>query len=347
VGHIVEDARHIRRHLTTGIEGGLVMSNLSRFAWIGLAAALLPAVASAQDYPNRPIKLIVPFPAGGPADTIARVYGQRIQEITGQTVIIDNRGGAGGMTGVDAVAKSEPNGYTIGISSPGALAINPAAGAPMPYNVEKDLRPVSLIVRVPEILVLAPNTKATTIAELLALSKAQPINFASTGSGSMPHLAAELFKLKSGVVSVHVPYRGAAPAVNDLLGSQVQWMFADIPVLLPHVKAGTFKALGIGSTKRSPALPDLKTMGELGLPDVLADNWYGVIVPIATPPDIVAKLNRIVNDAAKSKDVIEKLGIQGVDAEGSTPEVFAKMLSDETKKWAEVIKATGIKLDQQ
>ncbi|MDQ8730293.1 tripartite tricarboxylate transporter substrate binding protein [Bradyrhizobium sp. LHD-71] len=321
------------------------MLKLSRLAWLCLAAVLLPAMGFAQDYPTRPIKLIVPFPAGGPADTIARVYAQRMQELLGQPVIIDNRGGAGGITGVDAVAKAEPNGYTIGISSPGALAINPSAQTSMPYNVQKDLAPIGLVVRVPEILVVAPNVKASTVAELLALSKAQDINFASTGAGSMPHLAAELFKLKSGVKSQHVPYRGAAPAVNDLLGSQVQWMFADIPVLLPHVKAGTFKALGIGSTKRSPALPDLKTFAEQGLPDVLADNWYGLIAPAGTPKDIIAKLNRAANEAAKSKDVIDKLAVQGVDAEGSTPEAFAKMIDDETKKWGEVIRASGVKLE--
>jgi tripartite-type tricarboxylate transporter receptor subunit TctC len=323
------------------------MSKLSRFAWLCLIAVLLlPAMALAQDFPSRPIKLIVPFPAGGPADTIARVYAERMQAILGQPVIIDNRSGAGGITGVDAVAKAEPNGYTIGISSPGALAINPSFQTNMPYSVQKDLKPISLVVRVPEILVVAPNVKAATVAELLALSKAQDLNFASTGAGSMPHLAAELFKLKSGVKAQHVPYRGAAPAVNDLLGSQVQWMFADIPVLLPHVKAGTFKALGIGSTRRSPSLPDLKTFAEQGLPDVLADNWYGLIAPVATPPDVIARLNKVANEAARSKDVIDKLAVQGVDAEGSTPEVFAKMIEDETKKWGEVIRATGLKLDQ-
>jgi tripartite-type tricarboxylate transporter receptor subunit TctC len=305
----------------------------------------MTSASLAQDYPNRAIKLIVPFPAGGPADTIARVYAQRMQEIMGHPVVIDNRGGAGGITGVDAVAKAEPNGYTLGISSPGALAINPSVQTHMPYNVQKDLAPISLAVRVPEVLVVAPNVKATSVAELLALSKSQQINFASTGAGSMPHLAAELFKLKSGVVAQHVPYRGAAPAVNDLLGNQVQWMFADIPVLLPHIKAGTFKAIGLGSTKRSAALPDLKTFVEQGLPEVLADNWYGIIAPAATPPAILAKLNQVVNEAAKSKDVIEKLGVQGVDAEGSTQEVFRQMIVDETKKWGDVIRATGIKLD--
>lgn len=322
------------------------MLKLSRFAWLGLVAVLLPTMSSAQDFPNRAIKLIVPFPAGGPADTIARIYAERMQAILGQPVIVESRSGAGGITGVDAVAKAEPNGYTIGISSPGAMAINPSVQTNMPYNVQKDLKPISLVVRVPEIMVLAPNVKASTVAELLALSKAQDINFASTGAGSMPHLAAELFKLKSGVKAQHVPYRGAAPAVNDLLGNQVQWMFADIPVLLPHVKAGTFKALGIGSTKRSGALPDLKTFAEQGLPDVLADNWYGLIAPAATPADVIAKLNRAANEAAKSKDVIEKLAVQGVDAEGSTQEEFAKMIVDETKKWGDVIRATGIKLDQ-
>jgi tripartite-type tricarboxylate transporter receptor subunit TctC len=333
--------------MTSVKKGDLKMSKLSRFAWLCLVAVLLlPVMAFAQDFPTRPIKLIVPFPAGGPADTIARVYAQRMQEILGHPVIIDNRGGAGGITGVDAVAKAEPNGYTIGISSPGALAINPSVQTNMPYNVQKDLRPISLAVRVPEILVVAPNVKASTVAELLALSKAQDLNFASTGAGSMPHLAAELFKLKSGVKSQHVPYRGAAPAVNDLLGNQVQWMFADIPVLLPHVKAGTFEAIGLGSTKRSPALPDLHTFAEQGLPDVLADNWYGFLAPIGTPPDIITKLNKVINEASKSKDVIEKLAVQGVDAEGSTPEAFAKMIEDETKKWGDVIRATGIKLDQ-
>lgn len=328
------------------------MFALSRRLALGFVAASLMTSASlmssasfAQDYPTRSIKLIVPFPAGGPADTIARVYAQRMQEIMGHPVVIDNRGGAGGMTGVDAVAKAEPNGYTLGISSPGALAINPSAQTHMPYNVQKDLAPVSLVVRVPEVLVVAPNVKATSVAELLALSKSQQLNFASTGAGSMPHLAAELFKLKSGVVAQHIPYRGAAPAVNDLLGNQVQWMFADIPVLLPHIKAGTFKAIGLGSTKRSAALPELKTFVEQGLPDVLADNWYGIIAPAATPPAILAKLNQVINEAAKSKDVIEKLGVQGVDAEGSTQEVFKKMIVDETKKWGDVIRATGIKLD--
>ncbi len=242
------------------------MLKLSRFAWLGLVAVLLPTAAFAQDFPNAADQADRSVP-GGRACGHDRAHLCRAHAGDSRPAgDRRNRSGAGGITGVDAVAKAEPNGYTIGISSPGALAINPSVQTNMPYNVQKDLKPISLVVRVPEILVVAPNVKASTVEELLALSKAQDINFASTGAGSMPHLAAELFKLKSGVKSQHVPYRGAAPAVNDLLGSQVQWMFADIPVLLPHVKAGTFKALGIGSTKRSPALPDLKTFAEQGLP---------------------------------------------------------------------------------
>ena len=323
------------------------MFAVSRRLALGLfAASLMTSASVAQDYPTRAIKLVVPFPAGGPADTIARTVGARMHELLGQPVIIENKSGAGGMTGVDSVAKAEPDGYTIGISSPGALAINPAALSTMPYNVQKDLAPISLVVRVPEILVVASNVKATSIPELVALSKKESINFASTGAGSMPHLAAELFKLKSGAQSVHIPYRGAAPAVNDLLGNQVQWMFADIPVLLPHVQAGTFKALGIGSSKRSPALPNLKTMPEQGLPDVLAENWYGFIAPAKTPPAILAKLNKVTNDAVTTKGVIDKLAAQGADAEGSSAEAFGKMISDETRKWSEVMKAANIKLDQ-
>lgn len=321
------------------------MSKLTRFAWLALVAVFLPTTGFAQDFPTRPIKLIVPFPAGGPADTIARTVGHRMSETLGQPVVVENRSGAGGITGVDAVAKAEPNGYTIGISSPGAMAINPNIQPNMPYKVEKDLKPISLVVKVPEILVVASKVKAKTIAELVELSKKESINFASTGTGGMPHLAAELFILRSGAKSVHIPYRGAAPAVNDLLGNQVQWMFADIPVLLPHVQAGTFTALGIGSTKRSPALPDLKTMAEQGLPDVLAENWYGFIAPAGTPDAIVEKLNRATNEAVRDKGVIDKLAAQGADAEGSTSEEFGKLIASETKRWGDVIKASGVKLE--
>jgi tripartite-type tricarboxylate transporter receptor subunit TctC len=217
----------------------------------------------------------------------------------------------------------------------------------MPYNVQKDLAPVSLVVRVPEMVVVGSKVPAKTLPEFIAYAKEKngALNFGSTGPGGMPHLAAELLLLKAGIKATHVPYKGAAPAVNDLLGNQIDFMFADMPILLPHVKAGTFAALAIGSTKRSPALPDLKTTVEQGFPDVLADNWYGMIVPAATPPAIIAKLNTVVNQALKDQGVIDKLALQGITAEGSTPEALAALIASETKRWGDVIRQAGIKIE--
>lgn len=312
------------------------------------AAVIAPALARADDYPARPIKLINPFPAGGPADIIARTIGQRMQEILGQPIVVESRAGAGGVTGVDFVAKSQPDGYTIGISSPGALAINPSFQSNMPYNVQKDLAPISLVVRVPEILVVGSAVPAKTLPDFIAYAKqkdGQGVNFGSTGPGGMPHLAAELLMLKAGFKATHLPYKGAAPAVNDLLGNQFQFMFADIPILMPQVKAGNFTALAIGSNKRSPALPDLKTTVEQGFPDVLADNWYGFIAPAATPPAILAKLTKATNEALKDKGVIDKLALQGANVEGSTPEELAALIASETKRWGDVIKQANLKLE--
>ena len=314
----------------------------------GTAALVAPTLARAEDYPARPIKLINPFPAGGPADIIARTIGQRMQEILGQPIVVESRAGAGGVTGVDFVAKSQPDGYTIGISSPGALAINPSFQTNMPYNVQKDLAPISLVVRVPEILVVGSAVPAKTLPDFIAYAKqknGQGVNFGSTGPGGMPHLAAELLMLKAGFKATHLPYKGAAPAVNDLLGNQFQFMFADIPILMPQVKAGNFTALAIGSTKRSPALPDLKTTVEQGFPDVLADNWYGFIAPAATPPAILEKLNKATNEALKDKGVIDKLALQGANVEGSTPEQLAALIASETKRWGDVIKQANLKLE--
>src|SRR6266581_3297793 len=216
-----------------------------------LLPVLLPTLASAQEFPTKPIKLIVPFPAGGPNDIIARIIGQRMSEMMKQPIVIDNRGGQGGTLGTDAVAKANPDGYTIGIVNAGALAINQSMEK-VPYDVAKDFAPVTLVVTVPEMLVVAGNVPAKNMSELVALAKAHPgkLNFASTGPGSLPHLAGELFKLTADIDIVHVPYRGAAPAVNDLLGQQVQMVFLDLPVLLPQVSAGKLKPIAIGSKER-------------------------------------------------------------------------------------------------
>jgi len=314
-----------------------------------IGGMLLPGAVAAQTYPSRPIKLVVPFPPGGPNDIIARVVAQRMSELFGQTVVIDNRGGAGGVVGTEAIAKAAPDGYTIGIASAGAIAISASLVERVPYDSTKDLTAITLVASVPELLVVPAGLNVNSFAELVAMINAKPgqMNFASTGPGSMPHLAGELLKINGKLNIVHVPYRGAAPAVNDLLGGQVQMMFADIPVLLPHVQAGKLKALAIASKARSPSLPDVKTLGELGLANVDAENWYGMVGPAKMPADIIAKLNAVTVEALKSPDVIQKLSPQGANLVGNKPEEFAVFIKSEIAKWAKVVEASGAKQQQQ
>jgi tripartite-type tricarboxylate transporter receptor subunit TctC len=306
---------------------------------IGLSVLLLPDLAAAQDFPNKPIRLIVPFPAGGPNDIIARVIGQRMSELTRQPVLIDNRGGQAGVLGTDAVAKANPDGYTIGIVSASALAISPTMEK-VPYDVSRDFAPVTLVVTVPEMLVVAGNVPARNMAELVALAKAQPgkLNFASAGVGGLPHLAGELFKLTAKIDVVHVPYRGAAPAINDLLGQQVQMAFLDLPVLLPHIKAGTLHPIALGALERVPTAPGVPTTAEVGMPDLLIENWYGMVAPAKTPETIVVALNRIANAAMADPSVKEKLADQGLTLAGDSPEHFRGFIDNEARKWAKVIK---------
>jgi tripartite-type tricarboxylate transporter receptor subunit TctC len=287
--------------------------------------------------------LIVPFPAGGPNDIIARVIGQRMSELIKQPVVIDNRGGQGGVLGTDVVAKSAPDGYTIGIVSAGALVISPSMEK-VAYDTRTDLAPVTLVATVPEMLVVATSVPAKTVSELIALAKAQPgkLNFASSGPGSLPHLAGELFKLTAKIDIVHVPYRGAAPAVNDLLGQQVQMTFLDLPVLLPQIKAGALRPIAMGSADRAPTAPDVPTTAELGLPELRIENWYGMVAPKGTPDTVIATLNRITCEAMADPAVRDKLATQGATLIGDTPEHFRGFIDTEIKKWADVIKDAGI-----
>jgi tripartite-type tricarboxylate transporter receptor subunit TctC len=309
----------------------------------GLSVLLWPALAAAQDFPSKPIRLIVPFPAGGPNDIIARVVGQRMSELIRQPVLIDNRGGQAGVLGTDAVAKANPDGYTIGITSASSLAISPSMEK-VPYDARKDFAPVTLVVTVPEMLVVASNVPAKNMDELVALAKAQPgkLNFASAGVGGLPHLAGELLKLTAKIDIVHVPYRGAAPAINDLLGQQVQMTFLDLPVILPHIKAGTLRPIALGARARVPTAPDVPTTAEVGMPDLLIENWYGMIAPAKTPEQIVATLNRIANQAMADPGVKQKLADQGLTVAGDTPEHFRGFIETETAKWAKVIKDAGV-----
>src|SRR5215471_12538558 len=310
-----------------------------------LCAAALPAYA--QDYPAKPIRLVVPFPPGGPTDIIGRVVGQKMQDLLGQLIIIDNRPGAGGALGTDNVAKSEPDGYAIAIASAGALAISTALQEKILYDPLNDLAAITLVARVPEVLVASTTVPVANVGELVALAKAKPgtINYGSTGPGSMPHLAGELFRSSAQIDIVHVPYRGAAPAVNDLVGHQVHVMFLDLPALLPHIQAGAIKPLAVGSRQRVTSLPDVPTMTENGYPQIEADNWYGMVAPARTPHAIVTKLNAAAIAAMKAPEVQEKLASQGAILIGNTPEEFASYIRSEIQKWARVVQAAGIKVN--
>ena len=315
---------------------------------ISLAFALLwPAVAAAEDFPTRAIRLIVPFPPGGPNDIIARMVGQRMSEIAGQPVIVDNRGGQAGVIGTDAVAKAAPDGYTIAITSQSSVAISPTMEK-IAYDPQKDLAPVTLVAAVPEMLVVATDVPAKNMEELVALAKAQPgkLNFASAGVGGLPHLAGELFKLTAKIDIVHVPYRGAALAINDLLGQQVQMVFLDLPVILPQIQAGKLKPIALGAPQRAPTAPDVPTTAEVGMPDLLIENWYGMIAPAGTPEKIVATLNRVTNEAMNDPSVKQKLADQGLTVAGDSPAQFRDFIDSETKKWARGIKDGGVPIEK-
>ena len=311
---------------------------------VGLLVGALDA--HAQDYPNRTIKFVVPFPAGGPADTISRILTDKMAGLIGQSMVIENRAGAGGLTGIASVAKAEPDGYTLAIAPSSGLAMNVNLRENMPFHPLKDLALITQIVSVPEILVVNEKVPVNTLAELVSVAKAQPgkLVFASTGLGGMPHLAMELLKLTAQIDLVHVPYTGAAPAVNDLLGGHVQMMFADVPVLLGSIQSGKLRALAIGSKTRLPSLPLVATTAELGMPQVEADNWYGLVAPIATPQAIIAKIHSAATQALHSAEVRDKLAAQGAIAVGNSAAEFSSYVKSEIERWGGVIAATGIKL---
>ncbi len=308
--------------------------------------ALAGAVGTGR-YPTKPIRLVVPFPPGGATDILARNVAQKLTEAWGQQVIVDNRPGAGGNIGSELVAKSAPDGYTLVMGTVGTHAINASLYAKMPYDHVKDFVPVILVAGVPNVLVVNPSVPVNSVAELIAYAKANPgkLNFASSGNGTSIHLSGELFKVMAGVQITHIPYKGSAPALQDLLGGQVQLMFDNLPPSLPLIKAGKLRALAVTSATRAAALPDVPTMAEAGLPGFEASSWFGVLAPAGTPPAIVAKLNAEIGKWLASPDAKEKLLAQGANAAGGTPEDFAKHIQAETAKWAKVVKESGAKVD--
>ena len=317
------------------------------FSLLFAALVAMATCAAAQTYPTKPIRLVVPFPPAGTTDILAREVGQRLSEVLGQPVVIDNRPGAAGNIGSDLVAKAAPDGYTLLMCTVSSHAINPGLYSKLPYDHIKDFAPIALVARVPNVLEVTPSLPVKTVADLIKLAKEKPgqINFASSGSGTSIHLSGELFKTMAGVDMVHVPYKGSAPALVDLVGGQVQVMFDNLPSSLQQIKAGKLRAVAVTSAQRAPALPDVPTIAESGLPGFEATSWFGVLAPARTPPEIIKRLNAEIDKWLQSPEAKEKLLAQGALPAGGSPEEFAAYIRAETDKWAKVIKASGAKVD--
>ena len=310
-----------------------------------LVAAATPVIA--QQYPAKAVRMIVGFPAGGTSDIMARLTGQKLSEAWGQTFIIDNRPGAGGNIGTELVAKSAPDGYTLLVSPGSTLTSNPAVYSKVPFDTVRDFAPVTIIAGVPNALVVHPSVPVNNVKELIALAKSRPgqLAYASTGAGQSTHLSAELLKLSAGINMIHVPYKGSAPALTDIVAGQVSVMFDNLPSCLPFIKSGRLKPLAVSSATRSRALPGLPTVAESGVPGFDVTVWFAVLAPAATPRDIVNRLNAEIIKAIKTPDMRERLAQQGAEPVGNTPEDFATVIKRDLAKWAKVVKDAGIKLD--
>jgi len=311
----------------------------------GASLGLAP-FAAAQAWPAKPVRVIVHFPPGGPTDLVARALSQRLTETWKQQVLVENRPGAGGVLGVELVLRSPADGYTLLFGTGGSLALAPAL-TKLPYDVFTDLAPVTLVVVNPQILVVHPSMPVRTIPELIKLAKSRPglINYASVGPGSPNHMGMELLKSMAGIDMVHIPYKGTAPAMADVIGGQVSLMFNSMPAVLPHIKTGRLRAIAVGSAKRSPAAPDVPTVSETpGLQDFQYTTWYALLAPLATPKEIINRINADSVKALSQPEMITFLGSQGAEAAPTTPEGLAKFMRAEYDGWMKVIKAANIKL---
>jgi tripartite-type tricarboxylate transporter receptor subunit TctC len=322
----------------------------SRRSFLQLTAAMLAArslPASSQQYPARALRIIVPFPPGGPTDIVARPLAIRLSDALGQSVVIDNRGGAGGNVGADVVAKSPADGYTLLMGTVGTQAINGSLYKKMPFDPVKDFVPISQVASAPVLLVANPKVPVNSVRELIAMAKQNPgaLNYGTAGSGSPGHLSGELFKTMAGVNLTHVPYRGSAPAITDLLGGQIQLMFDPIQSPLQHVKAGTLKALGVSSSKRSPLLPDVPTIAESGVPDYETTAWWGIFAPAQTPPAIVERLHDEISKIVRSDFYHQQLASLGAEQVTASAQAFDQFVKQETAKWAKVVRESGATVD--
>jgi len=315
---------------------------------LAAAALAVPAtaqLAQAQDFPTRPVRIVVAFPPGGPTDFVGRLVADKMTAELGQRVYIDNKPGANGTLGGGDIAKSDPDGYSLFLTTSGAVTVSPHIMPNIPYDALRDFAPVALVTKVTEVLVVTPKLGIKTVKELVALAKEKPgtIPFASTGIGSPPHLTQILLDKSAGVQFLHVPYRGAAPALTDLLGGQVEVLVADMPVLIAQIQAGSLVPLGVASDKRDAVLPDVPTFAEQGYPNTNASNWYALLAPAKTPPAVVAKLNKAVNDALNDPEVHDKLVKTGATPVGGTPESLGTFMKAEYDKWGRVVQENNIK----
>jgi len=308
------------------------------------ACALLSGHAAAQSFPTKPVRMIVAFPPGGATDIVARIVSQKLSEMWGQQVLVDNRGGAAGTIGTDLMAKSPPDGYNLFMATMGNLTANTVLYHNLPFDVERDLAPVTLVVKVHFVMVAYPSFPPKNVQELIALAKAKPgeINYASSGAGGAPHLGGELFKSMAGVDLTHVPYKGSGPSFADLLGGQVSLTIDSLAQALPYIKSGRLRALAVTGSRRAPMLPDVPTVAESGVPGYELTNWFGLVTRAGTPREIINRVNANVVKVLQMPDVRERLLGMALDPVGDTPEQFGAYIKSETAKWAKLIKEAGI-----
>jgi tripartite-type tricarboxylate transporter receptor subunit TctC len=316
-------------------------------AFTGAALVATPIAANAQVYPAKPVRLIVPFAPGGGNDVIARLLGQKLSETWKQQVVVENRPGAGGNIGAELVAKAPPDGYTLLLGHTGVFAINPSLYPKLSYDSQKDFSPVSLLATAPLVLVVHPNVPANSLRELIALAKAQPgkLNYASSGSGTGAHLSGELLRSMAKVDLTHVPYKGTAPAMTDLMGGQVQMMFSVLPAVLPHIRSGKLKAIAVTGKQQTSLLPGVPTMAESGVPGYVSTLSYGVLAPAKTPDAVVKEINGQVAKVLATPEFRERLAFEGAEPLGGSPADFAAVIKAETEKWAKVVKDSGAKAE--
>ena len=324
---------------------------LSRCAWILVFSALFLCVTAmtvqGQTFPSKPIRIVVPFPPGRSTDLLARRIGERLATVWGQPVIVENRAGAGGTVGADYVAKANPDGYTLLMGVTGSNAISAALYPNFPYNVLKDFSPISMVVSSPLVLVKNGNVKAGNLKELVVLAKAKPGHFSygSPGNGTSMHLTGEMFELSTGIAMVHIPYRGSAGALTDLMGGQIDTMFGDFLVVMPQIQAGKIQALAVTSKKRHPMLPEVPTVSASGFPGFEALSWQGFFAPAGTSQDVIAKLSTEINNTLKSPEIQEYFGSRGFIIEGNSPSEFKSFIEAEVLKWTRIVKESGAKPD--